>query len=124
MNNSVMATVQQIHSQLLWSIDMNVYFSWGVSKLIATTYQDMPTLCMKVSGAIHKGWVYISLNEGKDLYEVRLVNDLKKVTKFSDDVYADDLGALIDSLIERPDGMSDEEYGKIAFEDSMKKCSI
>ena len=67
-----------INEQLFWSIDKWTYFSWGVSKKVFTFYNDMPSLMMRVSGAIHKGWVVISLNEGSDTYEVRLLNVRKE----------------------------------------------
>lgn len=112
------------HAQLFWTIDTNVYWSWGVSKRIATTYKGMPTLCMKVSGAIHKGWVYISLNEGQDVYEVFLLNNRKREIKHLDEVYCDNLGRVIDGLVERAPEMSDEQYKKLAFADSEMKLSV
>ena len=83
----------------------------------------MPTLMLKVSGVVHKGWVYISLNEGKDLYEVRLLNSDREVVDMVDEVYFDNLGSLVDSMIERPIGMSDEEYEELAVADSMAKAA-
>ena len=47
--------------QLFWSVTMPVVMSWGVSKKCCTLYQNMPTLMLKVSALVHKGWVYISL---------------------------------------------------------------
>lgn len=100
---------------------MFVFYSWGVSKLLYSFYNDMPTLQMKVSGAIHKGWVLVSLNEGKDLYEIRLLNNRKELKKEVIDIYADQLGSIIDSLVERPEGCSDEYYQKLIDIDNKKK---
>lgn len=109
--------------QLFWSIDGTVYWSWGVSKKVATKYKGMPTLAMNVSGALHKGWVYISLNEGRDVYEVFLFNKQMEEIKAVKDVYCDNLGSVIDGLIERAPEMSDEEYKAIAFADSEMKLN-
>ena len=109
--------------QLFWSINETVYWSWGVSKKVATQYKGMPTLAMNVSGALHKGWVYVSLNEGRDVYEVFLLNKQMEEIKAVKDVYCDNLGSIIDGLIERAPEMSDEEYKAIAFADSEMKLN-
>ena len=41
-----------------------------------------------------------------------------------DDIYCDQLGSFIDSLIERPSGISDQEYAKIAMADTEKKMAL
>lgn len=115
------ATAKTIMEQLFWSIDKWTYFSWGVSTLQYGFYQEMPTLMLKVSGMIHKGWVYISLNEGKDVYEVRLVNNKRIVKKTLDEVFCDQLGHIIDTLIEKPESMNDETYHQKAMQDSERK---
>lgn len=85
--------------QLYWSVDPDVVESWGVSKRVCTIYNNMPTLMLKVIGLVHKGWVFISLNEGMDLYEVRLVNKKHKCIKTVEEVYCDQLGEIIDGLV-------------------------
>ena len=117
----VLSVANTLFSQLFWSITKNVFFSWGVSKKIATVYEEMPTLAMKVSGAIHKGWVYASYNEGNDQYEIRLLNDKLEVIGEKHDCFCDNVGELIDSLIERPGDMSTDDYYKMAMADSFKK---
>lgn len=104
------AIAEEAHRQLFCSISHGHYYSWGVSALAYREYEGMPTLMLRVSGLIHKGWVYVSLNEGKDVYEVRLMGNEGNVVKVVDEVYFDTLGSTIDMLIERPAGMSDEEY--------------
>ena len=113
-----------INEQLFWSINKCTYFSWGVSEKRVTFHKEMPSLMMKVSGAIHKGWVVISLNEGADVYEVRLLNNKMDEVAVYDEVYCDVLGSFIDGKIERPVGMTDEQYHKIAMEDSSKKMAL
>ena len=70
--------------QLFWSVTLPVVMSWGVSKKCYTLFKEMPTLMLKVSALIHNGWVYISLNEGKDVYEVRLMNNKRECIKTID----------------------------------------
>lgn len=107
--------------QLFWSVTMPVVLSWGVSKKCCTTYNEMPTLMLKVSALVHKGWVYISLNEDKDVYEVRLMNTKNECIKTVDEVYCDQLGETIDQLIEKPSSMTEEEYSQKAMADSNAK---
>ena len=118
----VMSVAKTIMEQLFWSIDKMIYFSWGVSRKVAMVYNDMPTLALRVSGVLHKGWVYISLNEGADVYEVRLLNVSKnKVVKTIEEVYCDNLGEVIDGIVERAPGQTDDQYFKKALADSAKK---
>lgn len=114
-------TARTIMEQLFWSIDKWTYFSWGCSRKVAMVYNNMATLALRVSGLVHKGWVYISLDEGTDTYTVTLLNTRKNVKRVMTDVYCDNLGAIIDSLVEKPTAMTEEEYSKKSMADSMKK---
>ena len=113
-----------INEQLFWSIDKWTYFSWGVSTKLITFWNEMPSLMLKVSGAIHKGWVVISLNEGADTYEVRLLNNKKEEKAKYEDIYCDQLGSFVDGKIERAPAMTDDEYKKIAMADIRKKMAV
>ena len=120
----VMSVANTILKQLFWSIDKWTYLSWGVSKRVAMVCNDMPTLALRVSGLVHKGWVYISLNEGSDTYEVRLLNvGQDKVKTVLEDIYCDNLGTVIGSLIEKPIGMDDKTYRHKALKDSERKIN-
>ena len=112
-----------INEQLFWSIDKWTYFSWGVSKKMFTFWDEMPSLMLRVSGAIHKGWVVVSLNEGSDTYEVRLLNTKKEEKAKYEDIYCDNLGSFIDGKIEKAPEVTDEQYYKIAMEDSRRKMA-
>jgi len=57
----------EIYRQIRASFNLNVIWSWGIEQKRAITYRNMPSLSFKVNGYKHKGWVIISLNEGKDL---------------------------------------------------------
>ena len=97
-NEQVLAIANIINQQISWSAPMKIQWCWGISKRTGFLYKNMPTLGLRVDGFLHKGWVYISLNEGSDTYEVRLMkgNDEKKLIT---DVYCDNLDAMADGLM-------------------------
>ena len=109
--HEVLAIANEINQQIGWSANLMVQLSWGVSKKAGFLYKDMPNLAMKVNGLLHKDWVYISLNEGSDTYEIRLMDGNKEI-KLVEDVYCDNLGIVLDNLIEKEISTSDEEYQK------------
>lgn len=120
----IMKIANEINRQIRCGVTADVIMSWGISKRIATVYQNRATLALRVNGILHKGWVYISLDEGRDVYIVTLLSaDKKNVVSVNDEVYCDDLGSLIDSLVERKMEWTDEEYEKLALEDSEKKLN-
>lgn len=120
----VLKITNEINRQIRCSVTTDVVISWGVSKRMATVYNDMATLALRVSGVLHKGWVYVSLDEGRDVYIVTLLSaDKKKVVSVHDEVYCEDLGGLIDSLVERKTEWTDEEYKKLALADSERKLN-
>jgi len=98
----------EIYRQLKATFNINVLWSWGISGQKAMTYRNMPSLGFSVNGYKHKGWVIISLNEGKDLYNIYLLDKLQQVTETIEDVFCEDL-EILDSLIETGE-MSKEEY--------------
>ena len=119
-----MKIANEINRQIRCGVTTDVVMSWSVSKRIATVYNDMATLALRVSGVLHEGWVYVSLDEGRDVYIVTLLStDKKNVVSVHDEVYCDDLGSLIDSLVERKMEWADEEYKKLALEDSERKLN-
>ena len=120
-----MTTAKTIEQQILWSINKFEYMSWGISKKAAIEYEGMATLALRVSGAVHKGWVFISLNEGMDCYEVRLLNVARtKVKRTLEEVYCDNLGQVLDGLIERKAEWTDEQYKNKAARDSARKLGV
>jgi hypothetical protein len=120
----LMQVANEINRQIRCGVTADVVMSWGVYKRIATVYNDMATLALRVSGVLHKGWVYVSLDEGRDCYTITLLSpDKKTVVGVRDEVYCEELGSVIDSLIERKDEWTDEEYKKLALEDSEKKMN-
>lgn len=98
----------EIDRQIKACLPMNVLMSWGISKKQVTVFNNMPSLAIKVSGFQHKGFVIISLDEGKDSYIIYLLDGNNKIVKTIEEIYCDELHVL-DSLIERGE-MNDEEY--------------
>lgn len=118
----LMRVANEINRQIRCSVTMSVQMSWGVSKRIATIYENRATLALRVSGVLHKGWVYISLDEGRDCYVITLLSpDKKRVVSVRDEVYCEELGSVIDNLVERKEEWTDEEYEKLAMADSEQK---
>lgn len=110
--------VNLMHRQIFASVNKFEYMSWGVSDRSALYYQNMPTLSLTVNGALHKGKVYVSLNEGADLYEIRLLNKDRAVISELTGIYCDQLGRAIDGLIERPQGCTGQEYMELISQQS------
>lgn len=120
----LMRIANEINRQIRCGVTIDVQMSWGVSKRIATIYENRATLALRVSGVLHKGWVYISLDEGRDCYVITLLSsDKKKVVSVRDEVYCEELGSVIDNLVERKEEWTDEEYEKLAMTDSNMKMS-
>ena len=118
----LMRIANEINRQIRCGLTMSVQMSWGVSKRIATIYENRATLALRVSGVLHKGWVYISLDEGRDCYVITLLSpDKKRVVSVRDEVYCEELGSVIDNLVERKEEWTDEEYEKLAMADSEQK---
>lgn len=72
-------------------------FSWGFHN--ATPTQN--GIRFYTDGFLHKGLVEVSLNYGKDLFEVRLFNIDGSLQSLTEDIYCDKLVEVIDRLVER-----------------------
>lgn len=126
--NEVARIAAEAWNTMLRIEGINVVGSWGVSKKYVLEYRDMPSLALQVDGTQFTGIVIISLNEGKDYYEVRLtevnpllLDDNSPIKQTVTDVFFDELGRTIDQLVERPLGMSDEDYNKISSAHTIKR---
>lgn len=98
-----------IQKQLFASVDRNVIWSWGSRSWTAREFEGMATLSFRVSGFKHKGIVNISYNRGDDLYVITTTQLNGKIKKRIEGIYCDQLGEIIDRLVERGD-MTDAEY--------------
>jgi hypothetical protein len=70
---------------------------------------------------VHKGWVYVSLDEASDAYIITLLNIRREVKKTMSDIYCDSHGSVIDELVEKPADMNDKVYHQKAIRDSQEK---
>lgn len=118
----ITAVASTIYDQIKASTPWSVRGSWGAHSWRAAIYRDMASLVFKVSGLLHKGYVYVAYNEGADTYEVILTNFRGTVKKRIGDVYCDNLGYILDTHIERGT-MPEEEYHTRAFADSAEKMA-
>lgn len=84
--------------------------SWAMQRPTATHYADAPALCFEVNALQHTGRVIVSLDEGRDLYDVRTLNDKSETIEERRAIFCDDLAAVIDEMVERPATMTDAEY--------------
>lgn len=112
-------SLRQEHGKSSWA---GVMQSWGCVLCDGTItetvirWRDMPALALHVSGFEHQGWVIVSLNEDRDTYELELADEqfYAKDGSRVEDVYCDQLGSLIDTMVERGTCSEDEYKAKIA----------
>lgn len=113
----ILNVAEEIRRQLVGLTAPNVLMSWGISQLAATVIDTMPALRLKVNGRLHKGEVFIALNEGVDYYEIYLA-DKNGRRKIAYDIDFTQLGDVIDTAIES--GTDKEEYNKFCEENFRK----
>ena len=90
---------ETIRQQLFALTPVNVIMSWGLSGMVATTHNNMPSLRLMVSGRLHKGAVIVSLDEASDYYNLYLMNK-EEVRKVADDLDFTQFSDFIDGTIE------------------------
>ncbi len=86
----------------IWSIlktQMTVIMSWGLGPSKARVIDN--GMEIYVQGFLHKGFVQITLNEGTDLFEIKLLSEERELVKFIEDVYLDCLVSTIDQAVEK-----------------------
>lgn len=92
---------QTIYQQIKQTATTMIIFSWGANNFIATVHNNMASLRFRVNGLQYKGYVVISYNEGTDLYEIYKMKVRSKETTLAyKDVFAEDLGSILDRMIE------------------------
>lgn len=79
-------------------MELMVVFSWGFHR--PTALPDDGGLAFKVDGFKHKGWVLVKYDEGKDLFDVELRDNSLNIVRSIEDVYFDQLVAVIDNAVE------------------------
>jgi len=103
----VRSVVNTIWSQLIATTSLDVIGSWGLSGLSATQIVKqingydlaMAALILTVEGFVFQGQVYVALDEGSDYYRIYFDKD-GNLQEQRADVAFDELGSVLDSLIE------------------------
>ena len=88
----------------IWSIlktQMTVIMSWGLDPSKARVINN--GMEIYVQGFLHKGFVQITLNDGTDLFEIKLLSEERETVKFIEDVFLDCLVNTLDENIEKCD---------------------
>ena len=86
----------------IWRIlktQMTVIMSWGIDPSKARVIDN--GIELHVRGFMHTGFVQITLNEGTDLFEIKLLSEERELVKFIEDVYLDCLVKTLDENIEK-----------------------
>ena len=86
----------------IWRIlktQMTVIMSWGLDPSKARVIDN--GMEVHVLGFLHTGFVQITLNEGTDLFEIKLLSEERELVKFIEDVFLDCLVNTLDENIEK-----------------------
>lgn len=86
----------------IWRIlktQMTVIMSWGIDPSKARVIDN--GMEVHVQGFLHTGFVQITLNEGTDLFEIKLLSEERELVKFIDSIYLDCLVNTLDKNIEK-----------------------
>ena len=90
-----------------------VWQSWAMQHPAAIVWEGRTGLIFRVNGLQHRGSVLVTLDEGRDLYDVATLQEMDGetvTTKQQTGVFCDDLAHVIDTMVERPETMTVEEY--------------
>ena len=98
-----------IYKQII-AAPADIWQSWAMAHPTATHYNGAPALVFEVNALQHTGRVVVSLDEGRDLYDIRTLNDNGETLQERTGVFCDELAHVIDTMAERPEGMTDAEY--------------
>lgn len=107
--SEILSIAKTTMMQLLEVTPPDVFLSWGADRFRAVWSHSQPTLAFSVRGLVFTGTVEIGLDEGADLYDIRMCRDGADVGTV-EGVYFDQLGDVVDSLVEKPADEPDEAY--------------
>jgi len=88
----------------------DIWQSWAMEHPAAIVWEGRTGLIFRVNGLQHQGNVIATLDEGRDLYDVRTLTDKGETLQERTGIFCDELAHVIDTMVERPEGMTDEEY--------------
>jgi hypothetical protein len=86
----------------IWQIlktQMTIIMSWGIDPSKARVIDN--GIELHVRGFLHTGFLQITLNEGTDLFEIKLLSEERELVKFIDSIYLDCLVNTLDENIEK-----------------------
>lgn len=86
-----------------------VVFSWGIHR--PTALSNNEGLAFRVNGFKHRGWVFVKYNEGKDLFDIELRGNDMTIISVIEDVYFDQLVAVIDNAVEHTENYEEQVKG-------------
>lgn len=86
-----------------------VVFSWGFHRPMSLP--DDKGLAFKVDGFKHRGWVFVKYNEGKDMFDIELRDKSLNIVRSIEDVYFDQLIAVIDNAVEHTENYEEQVKG-------------
>ena len=88
----------------IWRIlktQMTIIMSWGIDPSKARVIDN--GIELHVRAFLHTGFLQITLNEGADLFEIKLLSEERELVKFIDGIYLDCLVNTLDENIEKCD---------------------
>lgn len=90
-------------------MELMVVFSWGFHR--PTALPNDEGLAFKVDGFKHQGWVVVRYNQGKDLFDIELRGNDMTIISVIEDVYFDQLIAVIDNAVEHTENYEEQVKG-------------
>ena len=113
----VMSVVNTIFRQLVSTTPADVICSWGVSSIVATQIVQningdnctMAALVMTVDGLQFSGNAYVAYDEESDYYRIYAVKPDGKLQEYRKDVAFDEIGSVLDQMIEKG-SLTQQEY--------------
>lgn len=111
-NSYLVGIADTILHQIIAGVGISTYWSWGVANVGAAYFKDQPSLLLAVNGLLHKGLALVSYDDSSDTYVVRLFDKDGKETRCVSDLYCDNIGETLDSVVERDPEWSQEEYAE------------
>lgn len=117
-----MEIAKTIQKQILANVGQSVVWSWGADAwsvaILKHNGMDCSTLTFKVRGFLHKGRVRIIYLPVPDTYTVQLLKGMQPqqtetiITELTE-VYCDEIGTVIDELVETKNDKSEEYKNKV-----------
>jgi hypothetical protein len=76
----------------------SIVWCWGTRGW--TIYPEKKALRFRVSGHLHKGFVFLTVN-GLDLFDIYITNLKGEIKQSKKDIYLEDMINVIDGMVER-----------------------